>query len=134
MPKIRCAVSRKFHDIDALMVMMVPRPIWQAAVADLQHGQQQIHQAMDTGFDSLSHQLRTLMSQADEQFVALLATLGDPAQEGPRLFSLTPVAPGFWDKPNWVGQKMRLTLWCEHSRLPLPVLDGDGNGQEGSMR
>jgi|GEM_PF-718811 len=64
------------------------------------------------------------MSQADEQFRALLTTLTDPAKDGPRLFSLEPVEPGFWGKPNWVARKFRLTLWCEHRRLPLPVLNG----------
>lgn len=65
------------------------------------------------------------MSQADEQYRALLTTLSDPAKDGPRLFSFEPVDPGFWDKPKWVAQKFRLTLWCEHSRLPLPILNED---------
>ncbi len=26
----------------------------------------------------------------------------------------------------WVSEKFRLTLWCEHSRLPLPALNGEG--------
>ncbi|WP_299492071.1 hypothetical protein [Acaryochloris sp. IP29b_bin.137] len=65
------------------------------------------------------------MSQADEQFQALLTTLTDPAKDGPRLFSFEPVDLGFWDTPNWIAQKFRLTLWCEHSRLPLPVITGE---------
>jgi len=41
----------------------------------------------------------------------------DEAKEGPRLFSLQPVDAGFFDRPAWISQTFRLTLWCEHSRL-----------------
>ncbi len=128
--KVRCAVCRKFHDIDGLMASTAAKPEWQEAVTQLNRGQQQILSAVNTNYDDLSVQLRTLMSQADEQYKALLTTLTDPAKDGPRLFSFEPVDPDFWDKPKWVAQKFRLTLWCEHSRLPLPVLNGedDTNG------
>ena len=29
-----------------------------------------------------------------------------------------------FDPRNWIRAKFRLTLWCEHSRLPLPSLNG----------
>jgi C-terminal of Roc, COR, domain/Ras of Complex, Roc, domain of DAPkinase/Leucine rich repeat len=121
--KIRCAVCRKFHEIDDLMATTTAKPTWQEAVIQLDRGQQQILKAVDNGFDSLTVQLRTILSQADEQYKALLTTLTDPAKDGPRLFSFEPVDPGFWDKPNWIAQKFRLTLWCEHSRLPLTALN-----------
>ena len=126
-PKVRCAVCKTFHDIDGLMATNAAKPEWQAAVSELKQNQQQILTAFDTGFDSLTVQLKTLMSQADEQYEALLTTLTDPAKDGPRLFSFEPVDPGFWDKPKWVAQKFRLTLWCEHRRLPLPVINGPGD-------
>ena len=46
------------------------------------------------------------------------------------MFSLEPVEPGFFDRPKWVSTKFRVTLWCEHSRLPLPALNekGDSSG------
>jgi len=122
--KIRCAVCRKYHSIDWLMATAA-KPEWQDAVTQLNRGQQQILRAVNTNYDSLSVQLRTLMSQADEQFIKLLEALTDPAKDGPRLFSLEPINPGFWDKPKWVAEKFRLTLWCEHRRLPLPVINGD---------
>lgn len=121
--KVRCAVCRKFHEIDDLMANTTAKPAWQEAVTQLNQGQQQILKAVDNGFDSLTVQLRTLLSQADEQYKALLTTLTDPAKDGPRLFSFEPVDPGFWDKPNWIAQKFRLMLWCEHSRLPLTALN-----------
>jgi internalin A len=55
----------------------------------------------------------------------LLTALTDPAKDGPRLFSFEPVDPGFWDKPKWIAQKFRMILWCEHSRLPLSILNGE---------
>jgi uncharacterized membrane protein len=123
--KIRCAVCRKFHDIDELMVSTAAKPEWQDAVTQLNLGQQEILSALNTNYDALSVQLRTLMSQADEQYKALLTTLTDPAKDGPRLFSFEPVDPSFWDKPKWIAQKFRLTLWCEHSRLPLSALNNE---------
>ncbi|MBE7385964.1 MAG: leucine-rich repeat domain-containing protein [Leptolyngbya sp. SIO1E4] len=128
-PKVRCPVCRQFHSIDSLMATTIAQPEWQDAVTELKQGQQQILAAFDTGFDSLSVQLKTLMSQADEQFEALLTTLTDPAKDGPRLFSFEPVDPSFWNKPKWVAQRFRLTLWCEHRRLPLPVLNGEGDNR-----
>ncbi len=123
--KVRCAVCRKFHDIDGLMSSTAAKPEWQEAVTQLNLGQQEILKAVSTNYDALSLQLRTLMSQADEQYRALLTTLADPAKDGPRLFSFEPVDPNFWDKPKWIAKKFRLTLWCEHSRLPLTVLNDD---------
>lgn len=76
------------------------------------------------------HRFRSLMewmSKADEQFAILMQMLVDEGREGPRLFSLTPEDTGFLDNPDWATQKFRLTLWCEHSRLPLPVLCKDEN-------
>lgn len=72
-------------------------------------------------------ELHRLMSQADEQFAILMQMLVDEGREGPRLFSLTPDDTSFLDNPDWATQKFRLTLWCEHSRLPLPVLWKDKN-------
>jgi hypothetical protein len=94
-------------------------------MTQLNLGQQEILSALNTNYDALSMQLRTLMSQADEQYKALLTTLTDPAKDGPRLFSFEPVDPSFWDKPKWISQKFHLTLWCEHSRLPLSALNNE---------
>ncbi|NQT16265.1 MAG: hypothetical protein HQ582_26140, partial [Planctomycetes bacterium] len=76
-------------------------------------------------FRALASEVRRAMSQADEHFQDLMQTLTDEAKDGPRLFSFEPVDPGFWDKPKWIAKEFRLTLWCEHSRLPLPALTGD---------
>lgn len=124
MSKVRCSVCNKFHEIDPLMATMQPKPVWDEAVKELRDGQKQILQAQDIGFDRVSTQLRVLMSQADEQYENLLAWLSDPARDGPRLFSIEPVELGHFDPANWISETFRITLWCEHARVPLPTLNG----------
>ena len=99
-------------------------------MAELKQGQDEIKRGMETGFDAVSTDLRRLISQADEQFAALMTALSDPAKDGPRLFSFAPVKPNWrrWFNPkNWTSEEFRLALWCEHSRLPLPLLNQDKN-------
>jgi hypothetical protein len=75
-------------------------------------------------FDSLDTSSRETVSKVEAAYMGLMRTLIDEAKEGPRLFSFKPVNPGFFDRPKWIRQKFRVTLWCEHSRLPLPALYG----------
>ncbi len=117
-----CAVCRKWVSIDSLLTKPPKMPEFDVALAELKEGQTEIIRAVDTGFRSVRTDLRILISQADERFVGLMTALVSEARDGPRLFSLTPVEPGLWSKPKWISQKLRLTLWCEHSRLPLPEL------------
>ena len=58
-----------------------------------------------------------------------MQTLTDEAKEGPRLFSLLPVERSIFNPKGWANKKFRVTLWCEHTRLPLPLLNG--NDDEG---
>ncbi|WP_445633307.1 hypothetical protein NSTC745_04956 [Nostoc sp. DSM 114161] len=74
-------------------------------------------------FQKLSQEQRTILSQVDEQFAALMQMLTDEAKDGPRLFSFKPVDPKFFDRPKWISDKFQLTLWCEHARQPLPALN-----------
>ncbi|RJO63533.1 MAG: hypothetical protein C4523_20060 [Myxococcales bacterium] len=78
-------------------------------------------------FDQLDIGTQRILSRVDDAFAGLMQTLTDEAKEGPRLFSFEPVDPGFFDRPKWVSAKFRVTLWCEHSRLPLPALNGKGD-------
>ncbi|WP_089727137.1 COR domain-containing protein [Candidatus Thiosymbion oneisti] len=94
------------------------------------HRQQGAQQARIMGrFDHLDKAGRELLSKVEDGYAGLMRTLVDEAKEGPRLFSLEPVEPGFWDRPKWVSARFRVTLWCEHSRLPLPVLNGKDSKQ-----
>ncbi len=74
--------------------------------------------------DKLDSATSRILSQIDKSFSDLLQLFTDEAKEGPRLFSIVPTDPDFLGKPNWISQTFRLILWCEHSRLPLPLLDG----------
>jgi hypothetical protein len=68
---------------------------------------------------------KQILSRVEAAYDGLIRTVADEAKEGPRLFSFEPVEPGFWDRPKWISTKYRFTLWCEHSRLPLPALNGE---------
>ncbi len=76
-------------------------------------------------FQVLDQNDRRIMSQVEDAFRGLMHALTDEAKEGPRLFSIHPADSGWLDLPRLISKKFRLTLWCEHSRLPLPVLNGE---------
>jgi hypothetical protein len=71
--------------------------------------------------------IKVLVSKVEAAYDGLMRTLVDEAKEGPRLFSFEPVEPSFFDRPKWISAKFRVTLWCEHSRRPLPALNGEGD-------
>ncbi|MAT45170.1 MAG: hypothetical protein CL609_22815 [Anaerolineaceae bacterium] len=77
-------------------------------------------------FDQLDDRQRSILSRIDNSYNDLLRIFTDDAKEGPRLFSLVPVDRNNFNPRQWVRTQFRLTLWCEHSRLPLnsPNLNG----------
>ncbi|MCA9920890.1 MAG: hypothetical protein KC421_00890, partial [Anaerolineales bacterium] len=75
-------------------------------------------------FDKLDAGQKILLSQADANYTSLLQLFTDEAKEGPRLFSFVPVDRSNFNPKKWIRAQFRLTLWCEHSRLPLPSLNG----------
>ncbi|WP_329264930.1 leucine-rich repeat domain-containing protein [Streptomyces pseudovenezuelae] len=74
--------------------------------------------------DDLDDATKEAFSRAEDQLAGHLRSLDDDAADGPRLFSLD-----FLDRsllrPGLTTQRMKLTLWCEHSRLPVHVLEPD---------
>jgi hypothetical protein len=78
-------------------------------------------------FDKIDVGTQRILSQVDDAYTGLIQTMIDEAKDGPRLFSFRPVDPRFFELPKWISQKFRLTLWCEHSRLPLSGLNGAGD-------
>ena len=66
---------------------------------------------------------RRILSQIDKQYADLIQIFTNEAKEGPRLFSLFPLDGTKFNPKNWIRHQFRLVLWCEHSRLPLPVLN-----------
>lgn len=78
-------------------------------------------------FDALDASQKELLSKADASFNGLLRAFIDEAKEGPRLFSMRPVDQKWLEKPKQlVSQKFRILLWCEHSQLPLFILNKGG--------
>jgi hypothetical protein len=73
--------------------------------------------------DEVNVTSRRILSQVDKTYTDLLQVLTDEAKEGPRLFSFFPVDRSAFNPKTWIREKFRLVLWCEHSRLPLPVLN-----------
>jgi hypothetical protein len=73
--------------------------------------------------DEVNDNTRRILSQVDKQYSDLIQLFTDEAKEGPRLFSLFPLDGSKFNPKNWIRHQFRLVLWCEHSRLPLPVLN-----------
>lgn len=140
-PKFPCIVSgcNQWQDIGLLMrnapaVRPPPEEILADQIGDVQKQLHAIRHHLKIKdskdlkrFLALNKNQRRLMSQVDERFEALMHTYTDEAKDGPRLFSLVPVEPGFFDRPQWIAEKFRLTLWCEHARQPLPALNKKGD-------
>jgi internalin A len=79
-------------------------------------------------FDNLDAGQRELLSKAEASFSGLMRAFTDEAKEGPRLFSMRPADPKWHERPKQlVSQKFRILLWCEHSQLPLFVLNKEGD-------
>ncbi|RIK29270.1 MAG: hypothetical protein DCC56_13010 [Anaerolineae bacterium] len=73
--------------------------------------------------DEVNDNTRRILSQVDKQYADFIQLFTDEAKEGPRLFSLFPLDGSKFNPKNWIRHQFRLVLWCEHSRLPLPVLN-----------
>lgn len=122
-PKFPCPTCNKWQNIDELL-----RNAPSEKPISLE--QLQAEFAVVNGkLDRMDATTNRILSQIDKSFSDLFQLFVDEAKEGPRLFSLYPVDPGFFDKPDWISSKFRLVLWCEHSRLPLPLLNGEDSKQ-----
>ena len=80
-------------------------------------------------FDDLDLSVKQVLSQVDAHYTSLLRLTLDEAKEGPRLFSFKPVETGFLDDPKWIAGQFELTLWCEHSQRPLPLVEPEKPGR-----
>lgn len=138
-PEFPCSVSGcdEWQNIDELMrnaptAPTVGESLLGNQLSEVQSQIQQVRQDIrvldrrdQKRFQSLDRGQKKLLSQVDQQFATLLQLFTDEAKEGPRLFSFKPIDPGFFDRPKWISEQFQLTLWCEHSRQPLPRLNAD---------
>ncbi|HWT03559.1 MAG TPA: COR domain-containing protein [Pyrinomonadaceae bacterium] len=142
-PEYPCPVCSEWQEIDCLLrnapaARPMPAAELLAGFAEVKRelvvvrrqlrGQ---HRATVRRFDNLDASTQAILSKVDDAFSGLLQALTDEAKDGPRLFSLVPVNRALFNPKKWMSEKFRLTLWCEHSRLPLPALD-EKEGRDGS--
>jgi internalin A len=135
-PEYPCPVCNEWQNIDYLLRNApAARPMTVESLftefADVKRGLVIIYQKMQQQhvsalgrFDQLDASDQRLLSRVDDAYARFMQALTDEAKEGPRLFSLVPVDRKFFNPRQWTSAKFRLTLWCEHSRLPLPAING----------
>ena len=134
-PEQPCSICNYWQSIDQLLLnASAAQP---APVGELLASQQVLTQlnemrriliqqstTMIGRFDSLDAGQKELLSKAETSYTNLIKVFTDEAKEGPRLFSLVPVERSGFNPKQWTSAKFKLILWCEHSRWPLPVLNG----------
>jgi len=137
-PEMPCPICNEWQNIDSLLLNSPagqPSPASdilasQQVLAQL-NGLRQIlikQHAIEIGrFDSLDAGQKELLSKAETSYNNLIKVFTDEAKEGPRLFSLVPVDRSGFNPKQWTSAKFHLILWCEHSRWPLPALNGKGS-------
>jgi Leucine-rich repeat (LRR) protein len=130
-----CPVCQEWQNIDCLLrnaTAARSAPLeelladFAAVKAQLVRARKQLIEQRGEGlwrFARLDMNTQRVLSKVDDAFTALIRGMADEAKEGPRLFSFEPVNHSAFNPKGWMKQKFRLTLWCEHSRLPLPVLN-----------
>jgi hypothetical protein len=114
-----CPVCTEWQNIDSLL-RNAPAATQAISLADLQSEFASLKSELH---DEFNINTRRILSQVDKTYTDLLQVLTDEAKEGPRLFSFFPVDRSAFNPKTWIREKFRLVLWCEHSRLPLPVLN-----------
>lgn len=134
-PEQPCPVCNEWQEIDQLLTNapsassapvreLVDSPAVIREIRELRTAITMQHDESIGRFDRLDASQKELLSKADAAYEDFMRALTDEAKEGPRLFTLMPVNRSRFNPRRWVNTKFRLTLWCEHSRRPLPILNG----------
>ncbi len=129
LPKFPCPTCNRWQDIDCLLrnAPAASRPI---SLDDLLAEVATIKNTLN----EVNVNTRSILSRIDEKYAEFLRVFTDEAKEGPRLFSLVPVDRSDFNPRKWMRTRFRLILWCEHSHLPLPMLNGTKIRRRGSTR
>lgn len=96
----------------------------QARLDELAAGQPNETERILIRLGTLDDALTAQLHRNDAALTHIMHSLHDEAADGPRLFSLIPIDRTLL-RPGWTTQRMRLTLYCEHSRWPVHALDPD---------
>jgi Leucine-rich repeat (LRR) protein len=134
-PEQPCPICNEWQDIDKLLLnasAAQPAPAGELLASqrvltqlnDLRQILIKQHTIEIGRFDSLDARQKELLSKAETSYNNLIKVFIDEAKEGPRLFSLVPVNRSGFNPKQWISAKFKLILWCEHSRWPLPILNG----------
>ena len=121
-PEYPCPVCHEWQPIDSLLRNAPAAQPLPTHVLDNREVLVEVRK-LHGRFDKLDKGQAILLSQADANFNTLIQVFTDEAKEGPRLFTFEPVDRTSFNPKEWTSAKFRLTLWCEHSRMPLPLLD-----------
>lgn len=136
-PKYPCPVCNKWQDIDILLRNVPAAQTdttslifaeFSEVKAELIKVREQIkhqNEKVVGRFDHLDDRTRRILSRVDNAYSGLMQAFTDEAKDGPRLFSIVPVDRSKFNPKEWMNAKFYIILWCEHSRLPLPVLNGN---------
>jgi Leucine-rich repeat (LRR) protein len=72
--------------------------------------------------DKQGIEIQRAFSQAEERYRNLILALDDEARDGPRLFSVKTLKESVL-RGGLIEDRVQITLYCEHSRLPVNLLD-----------
>ena len=123
-PEYPCGVCNEWQNIDSVLqnAPAARRPSIESLLAES-------FRETWSKLDVVDQNQRRMMSQVDDAFHSFMQTITDEGKEAPRLFSLEPVEGSAFNPDGWTKKRFRVTLWCEHTRLPLPLLNK--NDKEG---
>jgi Leucine-rich repeat (LRR) protein len=140
-PDQPCPMCNEWQDIEQLLhnaPAARPNPIDEllANSVETTHRLEALRQQLATQqaqiigrFDQVDAANRELVSKVEVSYAGLIRMFSDEGKDAPRLFTLQPIERSGFNPSNWVKKKFRVTLWCEHTRLPLPLLNkGNENG------
>jgi hypothetical protein len=124
-PEVPCQICNVWQGVDQLL-SNAPAGTQPVSLDTLMKEFAQVKDKLD----DVKGDTGRILSQIDKNFDDFIQIFTDEAKEGPRLFSLFPMGGRKFNPKNWIRHQFRLVLWCEHSRLPLPVLN-NGNMKKG---
>ena len=136
-PEYPCNNCNQWQDIDALLIndsslkpILTEELISKSVLKEVRSVKSLIkahHKLTIRDIDKLDLKTQQILSKVEATLYKLLSKLTNEAKEGPRLFSMVPINRSNFNPHKWTKERFRITLWCEHSHLPLPIINGKEN-------
>ena len=122
-----CPICNEWQNISDLL-HNAPAAAQPISLSTLQIEFAEIKDKLDDVNANVNAGTRRVLSKVDKAYDDIIRVFADEAKEGPRLFSIRPVDFESIDKlKSLTNYKLRVQLWCEHSQLPLFVLNAAGD-------